>query len=383
MGIAKEPDRREQDKIVESGLRPVDPRDITGFLEREWDRQVRVERAAPGEWLTVEDEWHGAGKKGKIRIYYGEVLATPVAGTALLPRQLFEWLKEEKGFRLEVYGQEAPADLAALMLSSDAGPKDGQPVVRAVRTPDRGVPIIFEYYFGSLCDPVHTLSAIGNAPGSPGEEEKKRYRGAVAELLAPFISKSTTPARQRLGISEDALKDGMADDCGAIFTTGAGYLISADHHPANTITVFDVSVSTTQSMLVSLFVAEKRKTPIIYRAGAPSFGLGDENRGLNYMMNVQPEMLRHGHFTSGDFGQLMSDGTERGIDPYVRIDGTGTPLNRLHVFLNGGGPILKMRDQACRDNNESPDGQVLVWRAARIDHGPKEWGLIMTGPLTQ
>jgi len=368
-------DRRELSPVY--GLREIEPGDITSYLEREWDRQVKVTLAPFGKILTVPEGWHGAGKQGDALVEFGDVLTKPIAGTALPPDVFTDWLSK-KGFSFENGEPIQTPQKAAYVLGSDQTHSDGIPVFRAVRTSDKGVPMIIELYHGAQADEVKRLSAIGNMNGAErSERDKETYRTIVHDLMMPFISVGTTKAKERMGLDLNVPKVRRIDDCAAALSTIAAD-IAIDRKKGIKqpgLEEIGVSIATTQAMVIAVHLAEKRNVPLLLRVGAPAFGLDTSN----YMHNVYEEMLTLGGYVSGDFGDIMSTGNEQYQQPHIRIYGNGSPRNVTRFYYNGGGPIETIMAMQYKNRGKPYHGIIEVYRASRIDNGPGYWGVILAG----
>jgi hypothetical protein len=368
-----------QKESIKERLRETTPQDILDYIERRWEKGISV---LSGEPVVVPKGWHGEGKAGDYMVRYSDMLTAPLSGTSLSADTLVSWLRTQK-FTFEVYGKRASSRDAAQALASSGESSGGEPLFRAVRISSVGTPVAIEFYDGSRSVKMRSLSGIGNKPQRT-DQQNGEYRAIVAKLFAPFMLNDGRDMVKRLGMSSMYRRDLKLDDCAAAFTTIMGDMILDSRLGKNNRTTYDgihVSVGTTHAVALAIFMADKRKVPLVFRAGAPTFGLAGIQDGMNYMANTQPEMLVHGPFTSGDFGQIMSEGTEQALLPQVHAYGTGKTYGTIRVYLNGGGPILNMlMRNAYEEQGVDFDAQIHIARASRIDNGPSEWGLLLSVP---
>ena len=373
--------------LSNSDLRETNPVKIINYIEKNW-RQIRVHSGVEGLPAMVPIGWsHGGGRKGEYFVDYGDVLTTEMGGTKLAPGIFTEWLAE-KGFSFESDNQTLSAAEAAAVLASKA--RGQVPVFRAIRTGRNHAPVLIEFYSGSQSDLMQKLTRLGNQ--NLNLDGKEQYRSTVFQLMEPFLSKGTTKAKDVLGLHRDKRKIRRIDDCAAALTTVLGHIIISDKslgHTRQILEVDDYAVATLQALAIRIHLAERRGVPLIVRAGGPSFGLAGADKGLNYMLNTQPQMLQLGPFTSGDFGVNMSTGGEQNVNPHIKIHGENPREkiqaylnNQIYLFLNGGWPILQMMDGMYKLRNKPLQGVVHVLRASRVDNGPKHWGVIMSSRKT-
>lgn len=358
-------------------LKPTDPSVIETQIKKGWPR-IRTTVAPSGEKLIVPNGWHGEGKEGDVQILFGDMLTNNIAGTELSALTLTQYLKE-KGFLFENANGEISPEVAAELFEGDGEGVKNNPLVRAVRT--SGVPVCIELYYGARSNHVKTLSFIGDL----SEEKltpsyKEMYRTAVSRLFQPFIGMGTTAVKERLGIARDVKKVSILDDCAAVASTiiGDKKADEALGRKKPGFEVYGVSVSTTHALVIALALQEIRGIPMLFRAGAPSFGLGDGDN-LNYLVNTLPDMKAIAKLTSGDFGNLMALGSEADVQPHIEFYGN-CPMDKVtRVFFNGGGPVASMLAAELKRTHKPHHGVVEVLRASRINNGPEEWGLIMNG----
>jgi len=186
-----------------------------------------------------------------------------------------------------------------------------------------------------------------------------------------------------MGIARVGKKIRRIDDCAAAYTSIAADMIIDDKRSLAkpNLDEVDVAIATAQSLVEAVTLADMRKVPLFIRIGAPSFGLLP-SPDTNYMANTQPDMLSIGRFTSGDFGTIMSTGKEQFDEPHIRLYGNCDPNNETRFYLNGGGPVQEIMNEQYKRRGKPHHGIVHVLRASRIDNGPGEWGVILSGQLS-
>lgn len=373
-------------------LRTTSPEAIIDYLRHNWDRDVRVLQSPEGELLTVEKGWHGEGKTGEVEVLFGKSLLEPISGTNLSADVFASWLGKNN-FELKSEDRKVSPEEAAFHLRSEEFSKDDLPVFEAVRKD--GPPVVIQIFNGSCSYPMQLLTKIGN-DSARTPLHHNTYRGTVMELMNPFIVKGTTAIREKGNFPGKFTKISPIDDCLAGCTTIAGDIEYRHSIGKLSQVVYDMkfSVVTTQGLSVALFLAEKYQIPMIIRGGAASFGLAGSDLGTNYMLNTQKEMTyyRAGRkdekirmFTSGDFGNIMSDGTEKNISSYKEPHGNGTPERNTVFYLNGGWPIRQIWNEMHIHNNKPIHGNEYVVHASRIDDSvrhngkPTDWGVIFKG----
>jgi hypothetical protein len=365
---------------------------IINYERKNWESCVRVLQSAPGELLTVDDDWHGAGKQGEVEVLFGDALLKPISGTRLPPEIFTSWL-DTHGFEIRYRENTVTADEGADYLKSDKFAKDGLPVFEAIRR-EGGPPVVIQVFNGSCSYPMQRLTEIGN------DEQRTLlhhniYRGIVMELMEPFIAKGTTNLRKLAHFPDDLTKITPIDDCLAGCTTIAGD-IEFRHQMNQLENVFydmKFSVLTTQGLSIALFLSEKYHLPMIIRGGAASFGLAGADLGTNYMLNTQKDMIYYNagkkdecirKYTSGDFGNIMSDGSEADVMPYKKLHGNGTPYQNTIFYLKGGWPIRQIWEAMYAHRKKPIHGHEYVVIASRIDNSPisgkpTDWGVIFKG----
>lgn len=363
------PDRRaEQGSHVEP--RSITPDSIIAYLDKKID-SVRVS-FADKYLITIPDNWHGAGKQGEALVKVGDMLTEPMAGTELPAKAFVHWMLT-KGFTIS-----SPSEAIQLMESN----AEGLPLLRFTRKDSGKTPIEIQIYRGGACKELQTLTRIGNKNVRDLiDDDRVKYIDSVRTLFSPFISKGTRDARLRLGLSGpvDILR--RVDDCFASGVTIIGDQIIDDRMQTpkeRLVEVIDVSVATTQAMVLAIAMAEYRKVPLIMRVGAPAFGLGNGEH-LNYMVNTLPKMKRYGQFAVGDMGKLMDTGSFATAEPYMHTVREHEEVRELRLFLGGGGPILGILKKELESHGKPMGWDVSVRRASRVDHGPKEWAVLMSG----
>lgn len=373
--------------VMKDGLHPTTPQEIIRFVTQHLDSALTIEIAPPRNLLSVPKGWHGEGKSGEAIVTFGEVLITPIAETVVPAATFTSWLTDE-GFVLEVEGKAADAGEAARALESatTVTQVDKEPVFRAVREKQDGTkpPIMIEIFSGALSDQLLNLSVIGNKdPKQATNMEKSAYKGAVAHLMLPFVSKGLTKAKERLQLPVAYKRLRRVDDCLASMTTILGDMLIDEQLGVphdNLIEELAVAVATTQGMTLAIMMADRRNVPLIIRGGAPSFGLAGKEKGLNYMVNTLPKGLEYGYFTTGDLGILMKEEDPTLDSPRIIEEGEGKSPVETRFFLTGGSPIYAMMRESYKARNKPYYGMVSVRRASRINEPNfKDWGVIISG----
>ena len=102
------------------------------------------------------------------------------------------------------------------------------------------------------------------------------------------------------------------------------------------------------------------------------------------MGNTLPAMRAYGPFTSGDIGTLLDEGDNKDQTPHVVPGVIEGAANQIRLFLGGGWPIYKLALEGYNDHPEVKMPPVVFIRAKRVDNGPNDWGVLMSGiELTQ
>lgn len=373
----------QQEKSVGMGLRSTTPDAIVKYFNEQFESQVHVHFAPQGELITIPDGWHGEGKEGEALVHVGDILTKPIAGTKLAAEDLLRWSLSERFLLTD--GQNNPIDVdgAVGILEGDHySYGDNKPLLRLTRSRSGGTPVEIQFYGGATNPWIETLSQIGNKdPNRLSQNEQDEYRRNVRELFRPFISKGTKEERARLGLpaTVDILR--RVDDCAASLVTIIGDQLIDDAMQIsrdNLLEIDDVSVATMQAVVLAIIMANQRHVPLVMRIGAPAFGLGSD-RGLNYIMNSLPPMLKHGPFTVGDMGTLMDDGESAGAKPKLVPVRQGDASRELRLFLGGGLPVSKMLTDV-HDERRKPIGwDIALRRGSRVDNGPLHWCVLMSG----
>jgi hypothetical protein len=370
-----------QEAIKPNGeLRPITPETIVNYIDRRID-SAGV-KFSDKHSVTVPEGWNGAGKTGEALVKFGDMLTEPIAGTELSAEVFTKWM-ENRGFTMtDDLGIPVNADEAAALLESNLNPDEGIPVMRFTRVASGHTPVEIQVYYGGTCEPLKTLARIGNQDSRKlTDDARRKYGEAVRAIFVPFISKGTKDARTRLGLSGpvDILR--RVDDCAASFVTILGDQLIDDRMQMphqGLLEIIDVSVATTQAMVVASAMADRRKIPLVMRVGAPVFGMGSGNR-LNYMENTLPEMRKYGPLAVGDMGKLMDNGDSAAAKPYMQTVRTHEDLRELRLFLGGGGPVFNIMQRELESRGKPMGWDISVRRASRVDNGPKEWAVLMSG----
>ncbi len=372
--------------LKDHGLHPTTPNEIISFVAQHLDSALSIEIAPPGGVVSVPKEWHGAGKSGEAMVTFGEVLITPISETVVSAETFTHWLTAE-GFVLEVQGQLAsPSEAASALESSTTVIRAGEnPVFRAVREKqtEKKPPIMIEIFSGALSQFTLNLSSIGNKNlKEVSNAEKSAYKGAVANLMLPFVAKGLSKAKERLQISPTIKRLRRVDDCLASMTTILGDMLIDEKlgiPTTNLLEELSIAVATTQGMSLAIMMADRRNVPLIIRGGSISFGLAGKEKGLNYMVNTLPEALAQGYFTTGDLGELMKEQNPILDSPRVLEEGRPTGLE-TRFFLTGGSPMFAMLKDAYKEREKPYHGVVSVRRASRVNAlDYKNWGVIISG----
>lgn len=381
--MSKLPERRAE-KGLDIGLWPTTPDEIVEYFDNQFESRVRVKFAPRGDTLIIPDGWHGAGKEGEVAVYVGDLLTKPIAGTKLGAEDFLRWATLNKFSITDAQDHETTVSNAAKIIEGDQLSSEGKPIIRITRLGANKTPVEIQFFGGASNPWMKTLTEIGNQDKKSPifiETDKRDYRSAVQQLFRPFISKGTKGDRARMGLSStvDILR--RVDDCSASAVTFIGdqmlddaMLISHE----NLLEVHDVSVATLQAVVLAITMADRRHVPLIMRIGAPAFGLGQGDQ-LNYMMNTLPEMTAYGPLTVGDMGTLMDEGESADAIPKLLEVRKGDASRELRLFLGGGQPVARMIKEVHEER-----GKPLVWdlairRAARIDKGPDNWGVLISG----
>lgn len=381
-------------KELSSSLRDISMAEIFRHFDTQWKPEnVRVRVAKDGDHIRIPEEWHGAQKYGKpntgdAEVLFGPLLIESIEGTRLSPEAFVEGLRAlhfvcEDGSGRTYTDSQAIQAISSADSCSTVSPKEEMPIMRAIKNDAEGK-IIIEVRNGSMSPVMQELTTLGNDPDM-NAEKKLRYRQAVSECLGEFSAKGATAVRKRLGLYEYARLTRF-DDC---LASGATIIGDQEVDDAmgmrhdKTLEEIRVAVASTQGISIAIKRALERKTPLLIRVGALSFGLGSKEIGSNYLINTQPEMVERGLFTVGDMGDKLSTGREGRINPHVRVYGTGK--NETRIYLGGGLAMLELWEDKIREKNKIPDPVVYVLQASRInppagDNGKiNDWGVLLKG----
>lgn len=379
---AKGQERHQAERRLAPTLRRIAPDQLITYLEKEFDSHVKVS-FADKEPITVPPGWHGQGKKGEALVTFGEILTKPIAGTELPAGVFTEWMGKEGFVASDSMGRPMHPALATRLLEGSFKPETSGPLVRFTRKAPGRTHIEVEFYHGATHSLMQALSAIGNKDQKRiGEKEKKRYIDAVRGLFEPFISKGTRNNRDRLGLPKtvDVLR--RVDDCAASLVTIMGDQLIDDVMQTprdNLVEVIDVSVATTQAITLAIYMAQRRRVPLILRVGAPAFGLGDRD-ALNYIMNTRPEMAQYGKLTVGDMGTNMDRGDSATARPFMQaMRRDDEEYREIRWFLGGGRPLIRILNEEYSRRGKPARWDTSVRRASRVDNGPAMWGVLFNG----
>lgn len=371
--------------MKDHGLRPVTPQEITEFFVSHVHGKTHIDIAPEGEKVTVPEGWHGAGKTGDAVVTFDDLLTAPIAGTNLPAESFVSWL-EALGFRFQVNGKESGVSAAAKVLeSSELHVTAGeQPAFRAILSGAGAsrIPKVIEVYSGAQSELMLQLSSVGNRE-KPGMMDKEAYRGAVANLMIPFLSQNEGADGKIWNVSDGWRTLRRKDDCLAGLTTVLGDMLVDGRMGVPTdhlVEELGVAIATTQAMTLAVAAAELRGVPLRIQAGAAAFGLAGKDRGLNYMVNTLPKAMARGYFTSGDLGILMKEDRPTISEPKTWQVGNGDARDENRFFLTGGSPVLRMMVDAKRENGAEHHGVVSVRRASRIHaEDGSNWGVVIDG----
>jgi len=375
-------------------LRDITFQEIFHHFEEHWNTsKVRVRIAQDGEIIRIPKEWHGSLKYGKPNtgdavVLFGPLFTKSIEGTRLTPGSFIEGLRSLNFICEDGQGNILSEQDAVSVISSQDSCKivsndEEIPIMRAIKNDTEGK-IIIEIRNGSMSPVMQELTKLGNDPNM-NPEKKARYRQAVSDCLGGFSAKGATAIRKRLELYEYARLTRF-DDCLA-----SGVTILGDQEVDERIGVphekileeIRVAISSTQGIALAIKHALDRKTPLLIRVGALSYGLGSKEIGANYLINTQPEMAALGTFTVGDMGDKLATGREPRVNPHIRVYGTGK--NETRIYLGGGLSMLDLWENKIREKNKVPDPIVCVLQASRINPPPTEdgvipdWGVLLKG----
>jgi hypothetical protein len=367
---------------IDFGLRPTTPEAIVDYFGHHFDSRARVKFPPRGDVITIPDGWHGAGKEGEVAVYVGDLLTFPIAGTKLSAEDLLRW-STQGGFSLtDGQHRHISASDATELIEGTHYATDGNPILRLTRVESNKTPVEIQFFGGATNPWIEKLSKIGNTDQKLlTESDKNEYRQAVRELFRQFISKGTKGDRTRMGISPTVDNLRRVDDCSARGVTIIGDQTLDDAMRIsleNLLEIHDVSVATLQSVVLAITMADRRHVPLIMRIGAPAFGLGSGDH-LNYIMNTLPQMEALGPFTVGDMGTLMDEGESAEATPKLLEVRKGDASRELRLFLGGGLPVEHMLMEIHEERRKPFVWDLAIRRAARVDNGPNEWGVLISG----
>lgn len=385
-------------KELSATLRDTTISEILHYTDKHWnDQTVRISIANAPALLRLPSDWHGATKHGRENagdaiVLFGSNLVEPIEGSRLSSDAFVDGLHTLHFIFEDGNGTQLTDSEASRIISSDTSCEivsleEEKPVMRAIKNDDEGK-IIIEIRNGSISPVMKELTALGNDPHMD-KEKKLRYRNAVNDCLGGFCAKGATAVRKRLDLFE-VKRLTYFDDC---FASGATIFGDQEVDAAmgrshdHMLEEIRVSVASTQGITLAVKRSLDRHIPLLVRAGALSYGLGNRAIGTNYLINTQPEMLDHGLFTVGDMGDNLSTGREGLVHPHVRLyrPRQNRSNNETRIYLGGGLAMLELWEAKIMERKKDPDSYVCVLQASRINPPPGEdgyihdWGVLLNG----
>lgn len=399
--LERSPDRissQPSAKELSASLRDTTMPEILHYVDEHWNSEtVRISIAKAPDILRLPPEWHGATKHGKENtgdaiVLFGSNLVEPIEGSRLPSDAFVDGLRELHFIFEDGNGIQLTDTVASRIISSDASceivsSEEEKPVIRAIKNDVEGK-VIIEIRNGSISPVMQELTALGNNRFMD-KEKKLRYRNAVSDCLGGFCAKGATAVRKRLQLFE-VKRLTYFDDC---FASGATIFGDQEVDAAmgrshdGMLEEIRVSVASTQGITLAVKRSLDRHIPLLVRAGALSYGLGNRVIGTNYLINTQTEMLDLGLFTVGDMGDNLSTGREGLIHPHVRLyrPRNNRTNNETRIYLGGGLAMLELWEAKIMERKKDPDSYVCVLQASRINPPPEkdghihDWGVLLNG----
>ena len=311
----------------------------------------------------------------------GDMLTEPIAGTNLPANKFLTWMLDQ-GFSLQTSsGQTYTLEEAAFLMESNISGDFGSPLIRITRNIHGRTKVQFNIYAGAECEEMQEMSRLGNLP-SLTSTDKYNYANAAKRLGHPFISKGTKGERSSLGIGDVDILCKL-DDCFASGITGFGDALIDEvmQYPKhNLVEIYRGIVGTTQFMVLATLMAQHRRVSTIYDIGAPGFGLGGKDEGLNYIVNTTKRMRSIGRYTVGDMGNNLDTGDSASAQPSLITARTEEEsVRELRTFLGGGLFMIRTLDAELSQRGKPARWDRSIRRASRVDNGSKQWGVLMSG----
>jgi hypothetical protein len=371
------PDAPKQPEVT---LKRTDPERIASYIKSHWNESVEIEWPRKGEKkVKIPEDWdHGAGREFDAVVHFqnGILTTETISGRYIEMPDFIDWMCRQ-GFELYCGGKNISQEQAAFFLSTDIARYDRKPLVEIRRTKERGVPVSIQIFGTLRSEEMRDISRIGNDESGT---DRNIYTERIRRMVSSYASLGTTALKRILGISPEAVSEGMSDDLFASGVTAEAYEAfrrSIGLWPDNAYRQLH-SVGMTP-LAAALFVtrADMTGVPLITRTFAFGGGLGGEEHNLNYIMHTDPDLKG---FVFGDVGDHTAFPGINDIPPhYNRVNG-GSNKHRVTVFLRGGESIRRYTEEIL-DYSGKQGRQVLeiIIGAARANKGTKEYAVGING----